>query len=62
MKAASLKDCVDKLLEMAEFFRNSDPALALNLRDTASRVLDFVAYREHLAHAKLTNRKNGDVK
>lgn len=52
MKAASLKDCVDKLLEMAEFFKGSDPTLALELRDTASRVLDLVAYREYLAHAK----------
>lgn len=52
MKAADLKDCVDRFLEMAEFFRNSDPALALELRDTASRVLDFAAYRSYLAHAK----------
>lgn len=62
MKAASLKDCVDKLLEMSEFFKGSDPNLALELRNTASRVLDLVAYRECLAHAKLTNRKNGGVK
>lgn len=49
MKAASLKDCVDKLLEMSEFFKGSDPNLALELRNTASRVLDLVAYREYLA-------------
>lgn len=49
MKAASLKDCVDRFLEMSEFFRNSDPALALELRNTASRVLDLVVYREYLA-------------
>lgn len=52
MKSADLKDCVDKLLEMSEFFRNSDPALALELRNTASRVLDLVAYREYLARTK----------
>ena len=49
MKTANLKDCVDKLLEMSEFFKGSDPTLALELRDTASRALDFVAYREYLA-------------
>jgi hypothetical protein len=52
MKSADLKDCVDKLLEMSEFFKESDPTLALNLRNTASRVLDFVAYREYLARTK----------
>lgn len=52
MKAANLTDCVDRLLEMSEFFKGSDPNLALELRDTASRVLDFVAYRECLARAK----------
>ena len=51
MKAENLTDCVDKLLEMAEFFKGSDPNLALNLRDTASRALDLVAYREYLARA-----------
>lgn len=50
MKAADLKDCVDRFLEMSEFFKDSDPALALELRNTASRVLDFVAYREYLAN------------
>ena len=49
LKAANLKDCVDRFLEMSEFFRDSDPALALELRNTASRVLDLVAYREYLA-------------
>lgn len=53
MKAASLKDCVDRFLEMSEFFRNSNPALALELRNTASRVLDLVVYREYLAHRKM---------
>lgn len=52
MKAANLKDSVDRLLEMSEFFKDSDPTLALELRNTASRVLDFVAYREYLARAK----------
>lgn len=57
MKAANLKDGVDRLLEMSEFFKDSDPTLALNLRDTASRVLDFVAYREYLARAKDGKKK-----
>ena len=57
MKAGNLKDCVDKLLEMAEFFKGSDPNLALELRDTASRVLDFVAYRAYLARAKDCKKK-----
>lgn len=48
MKAA-LKDSIDRLLEMSEFFKGSDPTLALNLRNTASRALDFVAYQECLA-------------
>jgi hypothetical protein len=52
VKAADLKDCVDKLLEMSEFFKGSDPTLALELRDTASRALDFVMYREYLARTK----------
>lgn len=51
MKAA-LKDGIDRLLEMSEFFKGSDPNLALKLRDTASRALDFVAYREYLAQRK----------
>ena len=51
MKAENLTDCVDRLLEMAEFFKGSDPNLALELRDTASHVLDLVAYREYLARA-----------
>ena len=49
MKAENLKDCVDRLLEMAEFFKDSDPTLALERHDTASRVLDFAAYRAYLA-------------
>lgn len=51
MKAA-LKDSIDRLLEMSELFKGSDPNLALKLRDTASRALDFVAYREYLVQRK----------
>lgn len=50
MKSQNLTDGVDKLLEMSVFFKDSDPILALKLRDTASRILDLVAYREYLAH------------
>ena len=51
MEAANLTDCVNKLLEMSEFFKGYDTTLALELRDTASRILDSVAYREYLAQA-----------
>lgn len=57
LKAANLKDCVDRFLEMSEFFKDSDPALALELRNTASRVLDFVAYREYLANKRWRNQR-----
>lgn len=45
-KPVSLNDRIHELLEMSEYFKETDKVLAWQLRQTANRILDWIAYEQ----------------
>ena len=45
-KPVNLNDCIHELLEMSEYFKETDKVLAWMLRQTANRILDWLAYEQ----------------
>lgn len=45
-KPVSLNDRINELLEMSEYFKEADKVLAWQLKQTANRILDWLAYEQ----------------
>ena len=45
-KPVSLNDRINELLEMSEYFKETDKVLAWQLKQTANRILDWIAYEQ----------------
>ena len=58
-KPVSLNDRIHELLEMSEYFKKTDKVLAWQLRQTANRILDWLAYEQSQRGALLSN--NGET-
>lgn len=60
-KPVSLNDRINELLEMSEYFKETDKVLAWQLRQTANRILDWLAYEQSQRGALLSNNgENGE--
>lgn len=61
-KPVSLNDRINELLEMSEYFKETDKVLAWQLRQTANRILDWLAYEQSQRGALLlTDGETGGV-
>ena len=54
-KPVNLNDRIHELLEMSEYFKETDKVLAWQLRQTANRILDWLAYEQSQRGALLSN-------
>ena len=53
-KPVNLNDRIRELLEMSEYFKETDKVLAWQLRQTANRILDWLAYEQSQRGALLS--------